>query len=209
MKTNDKTIKIIIVGAGKAGALLAEDINNNDDISFSVIGFVDDDTNKKNKIVNGVRVLGDTDKVSDIIQTTGAEEVWFAIPSARASSIRKIVSKNLDKRIIYRILPRSYEVLEQPFEEDYLKYIRKVSAVDLVGGEINKKDQDDIKNALNGLTVMITGAAGSIGSELSKQIALYGAKKIVFYDWWENGMFELRNQIVTTYPDGNFEFIIG
>lgn len=209
MKTNDKTIKIIIVGAGKAGALLAEDINNNDDISFSVIGFVDDDTNKKNKIVNGVRVLGNTDKVSDIIQTTGAEEVWFAIPSARASSIRKIVSKNLDKRIIYRILPRSYEVLEQPFEEDYLKYIRKVSAVDLVGGEINKKDQDDIKNALNGLTVMITGAAGSIGSELSKQIALYGAKKIVFYDWWENGMFELRNQIVTTYPDGNFEFIIG
>jgi FlaA1/EpsC-like NDP-sugar epimerase len=208
-KSFQKEIDIIIVGAGKAGSLLAEDVNKSVDVPFRAVAFVDDDTTKVGKKVSNVEVLGTTNQIASAIKKTDAEEVWFAIPSARGSVIRKVVSDNLDKRITYRILPRASEVLAQPFKEDYLRFIRKVDPIDLVGGEINKDDLDDIKKAFKGKTIMITGAAGSIGSELSRQAALYGAKKVIYFDWWENGTFDLRNQLIESYPDGDFEFIIG
>src|SRR2546430_1437398 len=97
----------------------------------------------------------------------------------------------------------------QDFKEDYLKYIRRVKAEDLLGGEILKSDQQEITKYAKGQTIMITGAAGSIGSELSRQIAAHSARRIILYDWWENGMFELRNQLLEISPKGNFEFVIG
>ena len=97
----------------------------------------------------------------------------------------------------------------QDFNEDYLKYLRRVRAEDLLGGEILKSDQQEITHFAKGQTILITGAAGSIGSELSRQVVAHGAKKVIFYDWWENGMFDLRNQLIESYPKGNFEFIIG
>ncbi len=97
----------------------------------------------------------------------------------------------------------------QDFEEGYIKFIRKVQAEDLLGGEILKSDQQEISEYASGQTIMITGAAGSIGSELSRQIAAHGAAKIVLYDWWENGTFDLRNQLIEAYPEADLEFIIG
>lgn len=205
----EKSMKVLIVGAGKAGSLLAEDINNNNNIPFTVVAFADDDPEKIGKKVAGVEVTGTTSEVASITSATGAEEVWFAIPASRGSVIRRIVQNDMTKRIKYRILPHTAEVLAQPYKEDYIKFIRPVEPIDLVGGEIDKDEQADLKKAFKGRTVMITGAAGSIGSELSRQAALYGAEKVVFYDWWENGMFYLRNELIENYPSGNFEFIIG
>lgn len=208
-ENNEKNIKIVIVGAGKAGELISADIINNDDIPFEVVGFVDDDASKHGKKINGIKVYGPISQIVEVVDKTGAEELLIALPSKRGSVVRSVIESSEGRRLVFRILPRLSEVLAQDFGEDYIKYVRKVETSDLVGGEIPKADQESVKNELKNEVVLVTGAAGSIGSELSRQISLYEAKRVIFYDWWENGMFELRNQIIANYPDGNFEFIVG
>lgn len=205
----DNKLKILIVGAGKAGELISRAISYDEESPFDIVGFVDDDFNKHGVVINGSKVLGAVSDLRQIISDNKINELFIAIPSERGKVIRDIVESTSGLRLVYKILPRLSEVLMQEFDEDYLKYIRRVKAEDLLGGEILKSDQQDITNYTKGQTVIITGAAGSIGSELSRQVAAHGAKKIIFYDWWENGMFELRNQLIENYPEGRFEFIIG
>lgn len=202
-------INILIVGAGKAGELVLGDIKNSPDSPFLVVGFVDDSKSKQGKSISGVPVLGEVDDLSELIRAHKVEEIFIAIPSERGKTIRNIVEATSGLKVVYKILPRLSEVLMQSFDKDYLKYVRKVRAEDLLGGEILKSDQEEISHFAADQTIMITGAAGSIGSELARQITAHGAKHIVLYDWWENGMFELRNQLLEASPKGNFEFIIG
>lgn len=205
----NETINIIIVGAGKAGQLILGDIDERQGSPFRVVGFVDDDDTKKGKSFKNIPVLGAINDLEKLVKQHGIEELFIAIPSERGSVIRKIIDVTMGLKLVYKILPRLSEVLLQDYDEDYIKFIRKVKPEDLLGGEILKSDQDEISEYISDQAVMITGAAGSIGSELSRQIAAHGAKKAIFYDWWENGMFDLRNQLVEAHPDGDFEFIIG
>ncbi len=205
----DPTISIVIVGAGKAGELISKDIAKNKTSPFKVVGFVDDDEKKRATKINGLPVLGKTAELRDLIKEHKIQEVFIAIPSERGKTIRKIVENTEGSKVTYKILPRLSEVLMQDFREDYLKFVRRVRAEDLLGGEILKSDQQEITQFAKKQTILITGAAGSIGSELSRQLVAHGAKKLVFYDWWENGMFDLRNQLIDANPQGNFEFVIG
>jgi FlaA1/EpsC-like NDP-sugar epimerase len=207
----ESKIRIIIVGAGKAGELIARDIDKDLESAFKIVGFADDDELKQNKQVAGYDVLGKSKDLRSIIKKNEVEEVFIAIPSERGQAIRKVIDNASGSKVMFKILPRHSEVLLQDYSEDddYLKYIRRVLPEDLLGGEISKSDQKEITEFAKGQTILITGAAGSIGSELSRQLAAHGASKIVFYDWWENGMFDLRNQLIESYPKGKFEFIIG
>lgn len=202
-------VRIIIVGAGKAGELISQDIKKNKESAFEIVGFVDDDSKKIGKTIGGTKVLGSIENLSEIALANNAEELFIAIPSERGKSVRRIIEATTGLKLTYKILPRMSEVLMQDFKEDYVRYIRKVRPEDLLGGEILKSDQQDITDYAKGQTILITGAAGSIGSELSRQIAAHKAKKLVLYDWWENGIFELRSQLIEAHPDGDFEFIIG
>ena len=188
-------INVFIVGAGKAGELISKGIGTSPDSSFKVVGFIDDDDKKIGNKVNGINVLGKIDEIKNHASILDVKELLIAIPSERGEAIRRVVENTMGEGLIYKILPRRSEVLSQDFEEDYLRYIRRLRPEDLLGGEINKEDQSDILKKLKNETIMITGAAGSIGSELSRQISAYGAKKIIFFDWWENGMFELSREI--------------
>jgi len=208
-KPRGDKIRVIIVGAGKAGELLAGDIEKQDRSGLHIVGFVDDDNEKQGTNVAGLQVMGKIDELPHVVSENAIEELIIALPSERGVTIRSIVEKTTGLGLGYKILPRLSEVLRQDFTKDYLQYVRRVRAEDLLGGEILKSDQDDIGEYAKDQTILITGAAGSIGSELSRQVVSYGAKKIVLYDWWENGMFDLRNQIVTTYPDADVEYVIG
>lgn len=208
-KLHDSKIVIIIVGAGKAGELLAEDIKNQSGSGLHIIGFVDDDAQKQGTTVSDFPVLGVLNDLSKLVQENGVEELIIALPSERGATIRSIVERTTGLGLGYKILPRLSEILRQDFTKDYLQYVRRVRAEDLLGGEILKSDQDDIGDYANHQTIMITGAAGSIGSELSRQLVSYGTKKVILYDWWENGIFELRNQIVENHPSSDVVYIIG
>ncbi|NBX97783.1 polysaccharide biosynthesis protein [bacterium] len=205
MKSKD-TIRVVIVGAGKAGELLSAEILKDKESTYEIIGFVDD---KVSGSVNKLNILGNISSLRNIVESNAVEEIIIAIPSERGKVIRSIIESTAGLKLVYKILPRLSEVLLQDFKKQYLKFVRRVKPEDLLGGEILKSDQQEITDFSKKQVVLITGAAGSIGSELSRQIAAHNAKKIVFYDWWENGMFDLQNQLHDLYPDLNYEFIIG
>ncbi len=209
MKHIENRIELLIVGAGEAGRLVAEDIVKNKESSYHVVGFIDDDDDKRNLELVGGRVLGGIEDIYKVAKENGVEEILIAVPSERGQVVRRVIDNTIGLKLAFKIIPRQTEVLLQDFAEDYTKYIRKIRPEDLLGGVIVKADQSDIAQFAKDETVLITGAAGSIGSELSRQIAAYHAENIIFYDWWENGMFELGNQLREAYPDRNFEFIIG
>jgi len=209
MKRVENKIELLIVGAGDAGRLVAEDIVKNQEASYHIVGFIDDDEKKQGLELSGGRVLGKVDDIYKVASENGVEEILIAVPSGRGQIVRKVIDNTIGLKLAFKIIPRLSEVLLQDFAEDYMKYIRKIRPEDLLGGVIVKADQKDIADFAKDQTVLITGAAGSIGSELSRQIAAYNAKNVIFYDWWENGMFELGNQLREAYPDRNFEFIIG
>jgi len=209
MQQNDDRINIVIVGAGKAGELLLKDMQANEESGYRVVGLVDDDESKRGEKISSVPVIGRVADLKQIIKEHNVQELFIAIPSERGKAIRKIIKQTAGLGVGYKILPRLPEVLIQDYKDSYLKYIRKVKPEDLLGGEILKSDQQDITDYAQDQTILITGAAGSIGSELSRQIAAHGPKKIIFYDWWENGMFDLGNQLFELNPNNDFEFIIG
>ena len=205
----DNQIVILIVGAGKAGELIAGDILDKKDTSFRIAGFIDDDVKKQGTTIHGLKVLGTIADLHKVITDNRAEELFIAIPSERGDTIRRIIENTYGLKMVYKILPRLSEVLIQDYSEDYLKFIRRVQPEDLLGGEILKSEQEYITKYTKDQTILITGAAGSIGSELSRQVVAHSAKKVVLFDWWENGMFELGNQLIGNYPDADIEFIIG
>lgn len=208
-KKQTETIETLLVGAGKAGELVAQNILSHTDSGFKIIGFVDDDESKQGQEVAGLPVLGKVKDLRRLVEKHKIEELIIALPSERGQTIRTIVETTLGLKLEYKILPRLSEVLIQEYDQDYTKYIREVRAEDLLGGEILKSDQAEISDFAEEQTVMITGAAGSIGSELSRQIIAHGAKKVVLFDWWENGIFELGNQIKEDYPDADVSYVIG
>lgn len=209
MAHNVNKIDTFIIGAGKAGELLAEDILKDADGGFKIHGFIDDDATKVGQEIHGIPVLGSIADLRKLAEEHHIEELVIALPSERGQVIRKIVQQTSGLKLGYKILPRISEVLIQGFDKDYIKYLREVRAEDLLGGEILKSDQAEISDYAQDQTVMVTGAAGSIGSELSRQIIAHGAKKVVLFDWWENGIFELGNQIKEDYPNADVTFVIG
>jgi len=209
IKQNRHKINLLIVGAGEAGRLISGNIIKDSDSSLKVVGFIDDDSKKIGKKINGVPVLGKVEDLKKVVDDNNVKEILIAIPSGRGASIRNIVENSIELGIVYKILPRKSEVLLQDFDKDYIKYIRRVEPEDLLGGTISKSDQTEVEKYVQGKTILVTGAAGSIGSELSRQLSAYDPKKIIFYDWWENGMFELQNHLVKNYPKLDAEFIIG
>lgn len=209
MKETSKKINILIIGAGEAGQLLLSNIIQDKDSALSVVGFIDDDLNKQDKKYDGCKVLGTLKDLKKVAKENGIKELLIAIPSERGNAIRKVVENSIGLGLVYKILPRKSEILLQDFSKNYLKHIRRVEPEDLLGGEIPKADQEEVAKFIKGRSILVTGAAGSIGSELSRQLSAYGPSKIVFYDWWENGMFELQNHILENYPHLDCEFIIG
>ena len=181
----------IIVGAGSAGNLLYRDILTNDKFDYRVIGFVDDNKNLTGKIISGVNVLGTVADLKTISEDKNIDIVYVAIPSASKKRIAEIVqvcsSLNLKTSIM------DYTVREDLEEKSSL---RDVSIEDLLGRDEVKLDIDSIGNYLSNGTIMVTGAGGSIGSELCRQILKYNPKKLVLFDIYENNMYALQQEII-------------
>lgn len=207
--TDSKKIKVLIIGAGEAGRLVQGSISKDKETSFEVVGFIDDDISKKGHKVAGLEVLGTIDDIKSVVEAYDIKELIIAVPSGRGDTVRRVVENSLGLKLVFKILPRISEVLAQGFDKDYLRYIRRVQPEDLLGGEILKSDQTSIFEKVANETILITGAAGSIGSELSRQLCAYRAKKLIFFDWWENGMFALSEYVKEKFPEQDCLFIIG
>src|SRR5260221_3612124 len=197
--------RILIVGSGVAGRDVLSEIKKNPDLSMSLIGFIDDNFPSKPKNVNGVAILGDREGLRKIVKEKKIDQVIIAIPSASGSNIADYVRVCSETRVQFKIVPRVKEIIEGKAQ---LATLRKVQVEDLLGRPVIKSDVEGLKKFFVRKKVLITGAAGSIGSELSRQICAYGPKEVSFVDWWENGMFELQMELKQLFPKLKLNFFI-
>jgi FlaA1/EpsC-like NDP-sugar epimerase len=186
--------EVIVVGAGDAGQLVIRELQRSRQLGYTPIGILDDDPRKKNLRVHGVRVLGTTDELPHILRDNRPDELLIAIPSASGEERQKIVEIARRERVPVKTLPGLYELIAD--EENLAGRIRPVEVEDVLGREPVEVDLDAISGYLRGETVLVTGAGGSIGSELCRQIARAAPARLVLVDQAETPLFEIERELV-------------
>jgi FlaA1/EpsC-like NDP-sugar epimerase len=185
--------EVLIVGAGNGGQQVAFELRRNPELSSAPIGFVDDDPRKQGMRVAGFKVLGPTSELPRVLDEAGPDEVIIAIPSAPGTLRQQVVTACRERDIPVRTLPTTFELLSGGV--NLIRQVREVRVEDVLGREPVRVEIDRVGSYLCGRTVLVTGAGGSIGAELSRQIARVGPKKLVLLENAENALFEIRRQL--------------
>ena len=196
----------IIVGAGQAGRSIAQQLRSNPDLPYYPIGFVDDDPSKLGVSVNGLKVLGNSNALSQLVAKHDVECVLIAIPSAKGTVVDRIMNKCRDSRVVFRILPTIGEMLNRPVS---IKEARKLRIEDLLSRQPVRTDLDKIRARLENKVLLVTGAGGSIGSELVRQLASFRPSGLVLLDRSENDLFKIAMELSRKFPDLNHVPVVG
>jgi FlaA1/EpsC-like NDP-sugar epimerase len=190
--------RVLIIGAGDAGELLLREMNNNPRLGYIPVGFVDDDEYKVGFRIHGVEVLGTSSKMADVLKTHPADELIIAIPSGSREQIQEIVNRCLDTRLPFKIIPAIAALRDGRVQ---MSEVRPVRIEDLLGREPVLLDATRIRSDIAGKRVLITGAGGSIGSELARQIATYGPATVGVLERAENGLYCIEQELRRRHPD--------
>lgn len=198
--------RVLIYGAGTAGLMLLRELRSNPAIEYNVCGFVDDHPRKKGVLIQGVTVLGSGAELKVVVEKHRIDEVLIAAPSASGQEMTRIMSCCFDAGIRCRTVPALAEIIEG---NALTHQIRDVAVEDLLGRNPVRLEADQISSKLEGKMVLVTGAAGSIGSELCRQIARFGPAAIVGFEIGESPLFELDREMRRAYPATPFYPEIG
>ena len=186
---------VVIVGAGDGGRLLLREILRNPELGYRPVGFVDDDPRKLGaRIDRGLEVLGTTAELGRVLDDVEPQEVLIAIPSAPGTMRAKVVAACRDRGVPVRTMPTVFELLQTGGR--LMRQVRDVKVEDILGREPVRMDLDRVGNYLTGRVVLVTGAGGSIGSELCRQIARLGPQRLVLVDQGETPLFEIERELV-------------
>jgi len=189
--------RLLIVGAGEAGRMLAREIATRARDRYQVVGFLDDAATLLGGNVDGVPVVGVTADLPARVTATRADEVLIAVPSAGREFMRRMVALCRDAGVPYRIAPGLLEIIKGPV---HLEQIRDVRPEDLLGRETVEFDEQGIGAFLAGKTVLVTGAGGSIGSEICRQVARFDVKRLVLLGRGENQIYEIEQELRGAQP---------
>ena len=185
-----KKTRLILIGAGRTGEKIAREILTSPHIGYQIVGFLDDDKRKKGATLHGVKVFG---KVSEAINiTTVFDEFLITAPSANGNEMRAIVEKCKQAGKPYRTVPSLPEIID---DNVTIKMIRDVSYVDLLGRDEIQLDTNSITEFLHGRRILITGAGGSIGSELVRQCFQFDPAMVILFDNSEYNLFQIQQEI--------------
>ena len=184
---------VLLVGAGDAGQLILREMLKNSNLGYTPLGLVDDDPRKKNLRLHGVRVLGTTDDLGHLLRDNRPDEVIIAIPSAAGETRQQIVNVCRDVGVPVKTLPAVHELISG--DVNLARQLREVQVEDVLGREAVDIDLAAIASYLTGETVLVTGAGGSIGSELCRQIAALGAERIILVDHTENALVDIEREL--------------
>ena len=186
--------EVLIVGAGDAGEQVVRELLRSPGVRYTPIGLVDDDPRKRNLHLHGVRVLGATADLPDLLRDSHPDEVLIAIPGASGEDRGRIVEVCQKAGVPVKTLPGLYELIEG--DVDLARQIRPVQVEDVLGREPVEVDLKRVASYLRRETVLVTGAGGSIGSELCRQIAGLGAARLILVDHSEPALFEIERELV-------------
>ena len=190
--------RTLIIGAGDAGNLLLKEIRKQANSPYNVVGFVDDDPGKRGLRLSGVRVLGGTNRLRALVRTHSVEEVIFAIPSGDGALMRGVIASCERAKARFKTLPGITAIIDGKVS---ISQIKDVEIEDLLGREPVVLDQTAIHNYLTDKKVLVTGAAGSIGSEICRQVALFKPAKLVLFDHAETPLFFIEKELAASFPD--------
>lgn len=192
-----ETNKILIIGAGDSGTeILAEYLRNPK--QGQVVGFLDDDSSKIGRTIRGIKVLGCIDEVKYYSDKYNIDEIIIAIPSANSDQMKKIMEKLKNLKLKVKTLPPIIEIINNKLS---LGVLREVNISDLLGRKEVEVNLEEIKGYISNKNIMVTGAGGSIGSEICRQVASINPKKIYLLGRGENSIFKINNDLKIKYPD--------
>ncbi len=186
--------EVLVVGAGDAGQLVIRELQRNPQLGYTPIGLIDDDRRKRNLRIHGVRVLGTTDDLPHILRDNRPDEVLIAIPGASGEARQRVVNITRVGNVPVKTLPGLYELITG--DSDLAAQIRPVQVEDVLGREPVEVDLRVTAAYVRDQTVLVTGAGGSIGSELCRQIAKLGPQRLVLVDQGETALFEIERELV-------------
>lgn len=200
-----KQKRIMVIGAGQAGAMVIKELRRHDDLKSKAVAIIDDDESKLGARIHGVPVLGDRYHIKKVAEAEKIDEIIIAIPSGYKNEIREIVEECSKTKCKLKIVPGIFELIDGQVS---IKEIRDVEIEDLLGRDPVKVDLDEISSYLTDKVILVTGGGGSIGSELCRQIANFHPKKLLILDIYENNAYDIQNELKRKHSQLHLDVLI-
>lgn len=194
----DAQRRVLIVGAGDAGTLIAREMQRHPEAGLRPVGFLDDEPSKQRQTIMGLPVFGQVANLVEVAKKTDAQEILIAVPSATGDFVRKVVDLAGEAQLRYRIIPGVFEILSGDVN---INQIRDVNLEDLLRRPPVQLNTAEIAGYLKGRVILVTGAGGSIGSEIVRQICQFGPSTILLFGRGENSVFTIQQELVRNWPD--------
>lgn len=191
-KKDGESHPILIIGAGNTGEKTLRELNENEQLDYHVIGFVDDDPEKQGRSIHGIPVIGKIDHLPYLADKWEVREALIAIPSASGDRMRRILKICKDCGIEYKTLPSMGEIIDGRVS---IKKLRDISYEDLLGRPPVQLDKQSISHYLEGRTILITGCGGSIGAELCRQVVPFQPQNLILFDASEENLFKIQMEL--------------
>ena len=198
--------RVMIVGAGSAGTMIINEMMARRELKYNPIVLIDDDKSKLGKRISGVKIEGNRYDIPYIAGEQEIDLILIAIPSLDAKNKAEIIDICKETNCKLQIVPGMYEIISG---KATVSKIKDVDLEDLLGRDPIKLDNKGIADYIEWRTILITGAGGSIGSELCRQIAVYNPKRLVLFDIYENNVYDIQNELKEDYPDLEMSVLIG
>jgi len=207
MRGKDSTVelRILIVGAGDHGQNLLRELLRSGHAGYNVVGFVDDEVANLGHRIHNVEVLGRTNQIKEICKQHRVDELFIAMPHAKPKEIREIVRFCEGNSVKFRTIPAMSDLIEGRVQ---VSQLRPVDIEDLLGREPVKLDTEAIGAELTGKKIVVTGAGGSIGSEMCRQIALFNPELLLLIEQAENNLFEIHRELIAKFPKIDIQPIV-
>lgn len=198
---------IMIIGAGHGGNAIIREIEKDKCFStFRVVCLIDDDVNKQNKYIGCAKVVGGREMIVSAAKKYMVDEIIFAIPSADSETRHEFFSICMETSCLIKTLPSYYQMIS---EQVKITLLRKIDITDLLERPQIRLDLNDVSNFIRGKKVLVTGAGGSIGSELCRQLAKCEPQKLIAFDIYENNVYFLQDELQEVFPQLDMVALIG
>ena len=205
-QTEKKTQNLLIIGAGMGAREIIIAIKNSMRDKYNIVGIVDDNTNKLNKSILGIKVIGTRYDIPQIVKEKNVDIIFLAIKRITQMSRKKIIEICQTTGVKTRVLPSTEDIIEK---QGAMNSLRDVEIEDLLGRDAIKLDNKNINSLIKDNTVLVTGGGGSIGSELCRQIIKYNPERLIILDIYENNLYDIELELKANYPKAKIEAIVG